>query len=138
MTNKYGQRKIKLLSLYDLTIKKNIRSFPKSPISILQAQIGVILDCSILLYGLHPLILPSSPSLIVVTWSRIASRGSVYHWFTKKYFHEKISDHDIRYCCLSVCLSVCLYVCLSVCPEHSFVSFDPILIKFWWEVYIMI
>ena len=30
-------------------------------------------------------------------------------------------------------------VCLSVCPEHnSSVGFDPILIKFWWEVYIMI
>ena len=54
------------------------------------------------------------------------------YWFTKKNFTKKISDHYIRYCCVSVC------VCLSVCPEHSSVGFDPILIKFWWEVYIMI
>ena len=44
--------------------------------------------------------------------------------------HESVSDHYIRYWCVSVCLSVC--------PEHSSVGFDPILIKFWWEVYIMI
>ena len=44
--------------------------------------------------------------------------------------HESESDHFIRYWCLSVCLSVC--------PEHSSVGFDPILINFFWEVYIMI
>ena len=37
---------------------------------------------------------------------------------------------------MCVCLSVCLS--LSVCPEHSSVGFDPILIKFGWEVYIVI
>ena len=44
--------------------------------------------------------------------------------------HESVSDHYIRYWCVSVCLSVC--------PEHSSMGFDPILIKFWLEVYIMI
>ena len=71
-----------------------------------------------------------------------------YHIYCDFYLlvHEKIFSrknkwplYSLLVCvCLSVCLSVCMSVCLSVCPEHSSVGFDPILTKFWWEVYNMI
>ena len=92
---------------------------------------------------------PSFTTLWNVSRDRYFSSFFVFSSALTLLVHEKIFSRKkkvttifVIVVCLSVCLSVCLYVCLSVClsvcPEHSSVGFDPILIKFWWEVYILI
>ena len=66
---------------------------------------------------------------IVLTTYQITYQEKRWYWFTKIYFHEKISDHNIRYWCVSVCLSVCLLGSRSVEKKKFEIFFSTLIIS---------